>query len=243
MKIRLWLRWWCSGGNELLSCLLTGTDMDRTSSALTWQADHHRQSPLNNIVIPESALKPHSWLSVCLVSVCHLTPSNLRREGACPHLGRTHWSMCCPSSSKHCEAISHFLLFFYKHRMSITLRRRLSLAYRSDREEVRGEPLWERGGPVAWTCHRSDKLACNINKHTYISPGQYTREESTIPSTTPHWAWNNTTHAETTPQPGLSQHDAARAKLGATPFGEQAAPHNEGTGQCEGKQFIKCWHS
>lgn len=63
-------------------------------------------------------------------------------------------------------------------------------------------------------------------------------EESTIPSATPHWAWNNTTHTETTPWPGLSQHGNGQM-LGATPFGEHAAPHNECTGQCEGGKMYQ----
>lgn len=90
----------------------------------------------------------------------------------------------------------------------------------SKRAKVRGERLWERGGPVAWNCHRPDKLACNLNKLT-LSSGQYPREESTMPlhhSTLGleqyHTRWNNIIAG-----PRLSQHGTGWTE--ATLFGEQ----------------------
>lgn len=141
---------------------------------------------------------------------------------------------CFPALSKHSEADIHSCRF-YKYCASITHADTHTLpvslptyththtlrpGFGATGPEVRGERLWERRGPVAWNCHCPDKLVSNINKHTYTSLGQCSRERSTIPPTPLERSWNNTAHAETTPGRGLSQH-GTRQKLEATPLGKQ----------------------
>lgn len=129
---------------------------------------------------------------------------------------RTVWGVRFPALSKHHEpnitSPSHTHTHSHTISPSVSLPHTHSLPLLwSKRAEVRGEWLWERGGPAVRNCHHPDKLTCNINKHAYIRRGQYPREESTIPSTTPHKAWNNTTHTEPTPQSSLSQHGTGQS--------------------------------
>lgn len=164
------------------------------------------EAELSDVRVPE--LFPTRCMCTCVCVSQH--------DSACLDLGQmVHWSMCVFLPYVNTVKQSHSCRF-YKQCMSITHALPLchthththSLVWPpSKRAGVRGEWLWERGGLVAWNCRRPDKLTGNMYKRIYtISPGQYPLEESTIRSAAPHWAWNNTTHAETTPQPGLSQH-------------------------------------